>query len=295
MEHGMEIELKLQVAARSAWDALAAFVRARGEAAPPLEMEALYFDTPQADLRRARLAYRVRREGTRWVATLKGGGSSAGGLHRRSEWNRPAAGAQPDLSLFADVLDGSAALSAAELRPVVRTIFVRQAVLVQCEGATLEAALDCGAIEAGGRSAPILEVELELKAGRLAGALQFGAELAQRFPLVLESRSKFLRGLLLAGLAQESAAPPAAPATAQQALLSLAAQLRDAWAAGRRPDARGCLRCLDALTPLARRDAALGEALAVWRARLAEGGGETGGLLAVLLRVWKEIAEEADA
>ena len=63
METGKEIELKLQVACAADWEAICAYVRARGRAAAPVEMEAVYFDTPEADLRRARLAYRVRKEG----------------------------------------------------------------------------------------------------------------------------------------------------------------------------------------------------------------------------------------
>lgn len=288
-----EIELKLQVADASAWEALAAYVSARGEAARPLEMEAVYFDTLEEDLRRARLAYRVRREGAHWIATLKGGGSSGGGLHRRSEWNRPVIGPQPDLTLFADVLGERTFLAGKALQPVVRTAFVRQAVLLEWEGSVLEAALDRGVIEAGGQTAPILEVELELKRGCVTAALACGAQLAQRFPLVLEARSKYLRGLLLAGLAQDTRARPAPPVSAQDAVLSLAAHLRDAWAEGMRADAQFCLPRVEYLEQFPWKTAEVRAELALWRAHFAEETDENWKFLSILLRIWKEISADA--
>lgn len=287
MKTAEEIELKLQVADAADWEAICACVCARGRAAAPAEMEAVYFDTPEADLRRARLAYRVRREGAQWVATLKGGGSSQGGLHCRSEWNRPAAGAEPDLAQFADVLGEQAALAGKALHPIVRTAFVREAVLVECGGSLLEAALDRGLIEAGGRSAPILEVELELKRGSVQAALAFGAQLARHFPFVLEARSKFLRGLLLAGLAQEERPPALAPASALEAAQALAAHLCDAWRAGEAADARFCL---PHVAFLARKDWAapqLKAQLRQWQEALARGEAENRQALAILLSVWE--------
>lgn len=288
MKTAEEIELKLQVANAADWEAICAYVRAQGQAAAPVEMEAVYFDTPQADLRRARLAYRVRREGAQWVATLKGGGSSQGGLHRRSEWNRPVAGAQPDLSLFADVLGERAALAEKTLLPIVRTAFVREAVLLACGDAALEAALDRGAVEADGRTAPILEVELEVKRGGARAALAFGARLARRFPLVLEARSKFLRGLLLAGQAAERREAERAPDTALDAVQALAAHLCDAWRAGAKADARFCLPRVAFLAQKAWAEPGLQAQLNAWLEALLRGEAENGQALPVLLSIWKE-------
>lgn len=294
MESGEEIELKLQVVDAAVWPALCAFVRGQGQANEPLEMEAVYFDTPQADLRCAHLAYRLRREGVQWIATLKGGGSSAGGLHRRSEWNRPAAGAQPDLTQFADVLEARLArMEACSLHPIVRTAFVRETVLLECGGARIEAALDRGAIEAAGRSAPILELELELKCGGTADVLEFGAQLARRFPLVLESRSKFLRGLLLAGLAKEPHGLVKLPDAPLDAVLALAAHLRDAWKAGVAVNASFCLPRLDYLALFPWKCAAIASGLRDWRQALLEKSADEREFLSVLLCAWQEIVENA--
>jgi inorganic triphosphatase YgiF len=58
--------------------------------------------------------------------------------------------------------------SARPLRPVYRTRFRRSAWTVERDGATVELALDDGQIVAGAQREPILELELELKAGPAA-------------------------------------------------------------------------------------------------------------------------------
>ena len=98
----MEIELKLQCLNGAYWEklregrALAEWVLigSKGED----EMEAHYFDTPELALNRAGLSYRVRREGGVWVATVKDGGRSDGGLHRRQEWSIRVNDPQPDIN-----------------------------------------------------------------------------------------------------------------------------------------------------------------------------------------------------
>ncbi|HKX95056.1 MAG TPA: CYTH domain-containing protein, partial [Methylibium sp.] len=80
-----EVELKLQVPAA----ALAAVERelARGST-QRLRLQAIYFDTADRRLAAAGLALRVRKEGRRWVQTLKSG--SAHGIER-SEHDVPLA------------------------------------------------------------------------------------------------------------------------------------------------------------------------------------------------------------
>ena len=52
-------------------------------------MRAIYFDTADNSLRGKAMAFRVREENDRRVATLKWGGSADGGLHVRGELNVP--------------------------------------------------------------------------------------------------------------------------------------------------------------------------------------------------------------
>ena len=60
----------------------------RGQEKKP-HFNARYFDTPDFDLAKNDMAYRVRKEGCRWVAALKWKGHSEGALHMREEINVP--------------------------------------------------------------------------------------------------------------------------------------------------------------------------------------------------------------
>ncbi len=207
----METELKLQCLNGAYWEklregrALAEWVRigSKGED----EMEAHYFDTSDLALNRAGLAYRVRREGGRWVAAVKDGGKSDGGLHRRQEWSIEVASSKPELDLLKELEVWprlKAAAGKAVLEPIVITRFQRFWLEVDTpDGSRVELAFDRGVIIAGDKEEPIMEVELELLEGNSAVLLELGAILAKECGLRPESRSKYYRGLLLAGLAEE--------------------------------------------------------------------------------------------
>lgn len=206
----METELKLQCLNGAYWErlregrALAEWVvvGSTGED----EMEARYFDTAELALNKAGLAYRVRREGGTWVATVKGGGSSEGGLHRREEWSIAVEQPEADLAPLKSLAvwpQLCAAVGAAPLRPIVITRFQRFWKEVDTpDGSRVELAFDKGVIMAGDKQEPIMEVELELLEGNSAVLLELGAMLAKECGLRPESRSKYYRGLLLGGYVQ---------------------------------------------------------------------------------------------
>lgn len=168
-------------------------------------LDAHYFDTNTYCLQQEKLAYRIRREGGQWVATIKDGGLSSGGLHERQEWNVIVSDAQPDISVFEGTDIGQRLLDLVgdqRLEPIVITKFERRTLdVIMPDGSQIEVAADQGIIVAGAKNAPILEVELELKNGNPGALLQLGGALAREFPLLPEPDSKFYRGLLLAGLA----------------------------------------------------------------------------------------------
>ncbi len=201
-----EVELKLRLLAPEAWAEVFSVpaVAALLLTSPQDErLESWYYDTEEGDLQEAGLAYRIRLERGRWVATVKADSSAAGGLHERREWNVTVDGPEPRYDYFRETEAGqllTATGCGAPLTPRFSTVFDRRRADVALGDSRIEVAADRGAILAGGREEAIAEVELELKAGSAAAVLALGAELARQLPLAVEPRSKYHRALVLAGL-----------------------------------------------------------------------------------------------
>jgi triphosphatase len=151
----------------------------------------------------------VRREGRRWVQTVKGGGSAQGGLHQRAEMEIEVAGPRPDLSRVRDGDFAEAFASArlrAQLAPVFITEFTRVSRAIELDAeARVEASVDQGVIRSGKRAEPLSELELELKGGPPHRLYDLALKLAEDVPLSIEDRSKAERGYALAR--DERAAP----------------------------------------------------------------------------------------
>ena len=81
--------------------------------------------------------------------------------------------------------------------PVCGARFTRQALAVALPEGAVELALDKGILFAGDRELPIREVEVELKDGDPATAVQFAKELAEKYALQPETKSKFQRAKAL--------------------------------------------------------------------------------------------------
>lgn len=209
MSKHTEIELKLTCTDRRIWKKIMITPSLTEIAVPESKvcqtLEAHYFDTSTGCLQKAKLAYRIRREGEQWVATVKGGGSSNGGLHERSEWNVVVNNTQPDVNVFSNTDIGKKLIEVVGsqiLVPILITRFERTRLdVIMPDGSQIEVAADEGIIIAGSRTAPILEVELELKSGQPAAVIKLGGILGREYPLLPEADSKYYRGLKLAGLA----------------------------------------------------------------------------------------------
>lgn len=162
----------------------------------------VYYDTPDFALRRNGVAFRLRRERKQWMQTIKGGGSAAAGLHQRDEWEAPVLKGQPDFTKISDPsligLFSTAGLRE-QLRPLFSTVFNRSARTLRLpDGSEVEFCLDRGKIAAGDASAPICEIELELKSGSPLSLFQLARDLLQSIPFRLENVSKAERGYMLA-------------------------------------------------------------------------------------------------
>ena len=215
-----EIELKFQVPAARSQALLKAMATAT---ASRVSLRARYFDTPDRRLGQAGLALRVRKEGRRWVQTLKGAGD---GIWQRLEHEVPlrvAAGVQPlaDPALHDGTSAGDAlrqALGDGELQPIYGTEVMRTRRLVRAPGCVAELAFDQGALVAGDGRWPLCELEFELKAGEPGALVALASRWVERFGLTLDVRTKAERGERLARGVRMGAAVKAQPLALPEAV-----------------------------------------------------------------------------
>lgn len=165
-----ETELKLLLRPETL-PALLAHPLLGGRRPRPQHLYNTYVDTPALALMAQRIAVRERRAGRATLLTVKTAGTSAAGLSTRGEWEAPTRPGHPDFrALLGDhPLAGQLDALAGQLVPVFRTDFTRRRWLLRHGQAQIELALDQGRIVAGqgrqARAEPLLELELELKAG----------------------------------------------------------------------------------------------------------------------------------
>ena len=164
-----------------------------------LQLGNTYYDTPDGDLNRHKIALRIRKVGDRHIQTLKTRGEFVDGAHRRQEWEWPLIGTTLNMGLIADTPVGQS-VNLAELQPVFETNFQRRVVMIEQGESLVEVAIDSGEIVAGGQSHPLSEVEFELKAGDASLLLAWARRLADEVPVFLNLVSKAEQGYYLAGL-----------------------------------------------------------------------------------------------
>lgn len=194
-----EIELKLSLPAK-ALPALRRhpLVAAAAKRGATVTLDNTYDDTPDLTLKTRKVAVRTRRQGRRWLQTVKCAAPSTGGLSARPEWEQPYAGCFDFSAVDDPVTARLLAKHRDALVPVFTTRFRRET-RVHAPGDDVEILLmiDRGEIIAGERSAPICELELELRSGQPADLLALACELADSLPLVPSDLSKAERGYRL--------------------------------------------------------------------------------------------------
>lgn len=195
MPHDREIELKLEIEPQQA-QALSAVPQLGMSLANSKQLASTYFDTKKNGLRKAGVSLRVRRSGERFVQTVKLAGEGAG-LFSRSEWEWDVSGPRPDRDLLAgtpaaDVLNSTKLLARFETHVERCTWIVEEA------DGTIEVALDRGVLTADGRTAPVCEIEIELKGGEYTALFTFADALAAAVPVRIGVLSKADRGFALA-------------------------------------------------------------------------------------------------
>jgi inorganic triphosphatase YgiF len=168
---------------------------------PTQRLLSIYYDTPDLTLHKNKTAVRLRRAGSRWIQTVKTEGRVTAGLHQRPEWEQETTENTLDLQtlpdptlqeFFADDMLRQA------LQPVFMTEFSRSRRVLEWPGGdVVEFSLDRGEIRAGNCTAPICEVELELKAGASERLFTLASELQKTIALRPSNISKAARGYQL--------------------------------------------------------------------------------------------------
>ena len=163
-----------------------------------IQMETVYYDTPDGALSARRWTYRKRRENERTVITLK---TPAEG-YARGEWECEGA----DLATAPEALIAlgapealRAVLRGGTLKEVCGARFARRCAMLRLDGARCELACDTGWLLGGGRREALCELELELKDGSAEEMLVFARAIAAKYGLQEGKKSKFARARALAG------------------------------------------------------------------------------------------------
>ena len=201
-----EIELKFGLTDGAA-AAVDEALRARG--ATIEEIESRYWDSADRRLAHASLALRLRRTAQGWEQTVKADGPSP--AERLEETvlrpgERDELAPMPEIWLHAGseagaLLDAVLTKRGGKLVPlelVHATSVGRRVLRAESPGAEIEIALDRGSIEAGERSLPLCELEVELKHGDVAPLIAVGRANIDTHGMWLSTISKAMRGGWLA-------------------------------------------------------------------------------------------------
>jgi triphosphatase len=206
----MEIELKYKIGSVELFEKILSdtWIRTHAEYAEPeaVRMKAAYFDTEDHILIRHNIAFRIRSEGERTLATLKWRDDDDGisGLYIRSEVNVPVSDQSffhhPDPTIFQESPEGKDLLDLLDGNPLINVfdiVFTRNRYRIDYGHSILEIALDEGVAVAGQESMPIRELEIEVYSGNKEDLLLVGKKLADKYSLVPELKTKFARGVEL--------------------------------------------------------------------------------------------------
>jgi triphosphatase len=171
-----------------------------------------YFDTPDWRLADAGIAVRVRRDGARWLQTVKGPplAQAGGALHARGEYEWPLTGPHLDPVRLATTpwrRQFGDALAGGRLAARFTTDFERRTLAVVFpDGTRAKLCVDLGAIRGSGtsshgrrqtRSVRVAEIEIELESGNTARLFELAAALASTLPLTVATANKARRGQAL--------------------------------------------------------------------------------------------------
>jgi triphosphatase len=219
-----EIEVKLELAPASVRTLKTIPLFRTSKAMPKrADQVSVYFDTNKQTLRQKGLMLRVRRQGRRYLQTIKSNGNS--GIFQRDEWETEIAGKEPDLSKASGTALEPLLSNKVRrrLKPLFETRIHRTVYPVVSDGHAIAVSVDRGTIDTGKRSQPLCEIELELERGNAAELFDVARKLSQALPARLAVKSKSERGYEIIDGKEEL------PAKAQPVDLTASASARDAF------------------------------------------------------------------
>jgi inorganic triphosphatase YgiF len=165
-------------------------------------LRSIYFDTSDHALKAAGYAVRLRRDGRRWVQTIKTRPSAAAGLSESDEFECPAPGgrlrfeAVPDAGVRARILE---LIDGKGIGPICESVIRRtSSQLTLGDGTRAELAFDVGEIVASENAMPLREAEVELIEGSVTALFDLARNLLPEGGLRFSHLSKAERGYLLA-------------------------------------------------------------------------------------------------
>jgi inorganic triphosphatase YgiF len=206
----MEIELKYSIpddlTADRIWEDAQLLSWEEEDTREKVAMKAAYFDTDDMVLSHHDIAFRIRKEGTRIVASLKWGGKTEGALFQRQEINVPvddeACFMMPSPQLFKESDIGKQIIdliAGRRLNCIVEMSFMRRRFRIDKDDTIIEVSIDNGEIITDRGTEPISEIEFELFSGEQDVLTKLGGELAEKYQLSPGLSSKYKRGLTLLG------------------------------------------------------------------------------------------------
>ncbi len=204
----MEIEMKYAIRDKEIADAIWEddYFNEIGDASSreTVYMKSAYFDTEEGILLKNDVAFRVRMEGNKVVASLKWNGSSTEGLHTREEVNvpvdDPACFLEPSPDIFRESDQGKAMMELIgeeHLYSILEMNFIRRRFRVDYGNSIMELAIDTGDILTDCGEVPICELEIELFSGEQEDVAALGNILKEKYDLIPLDASKYARGLQL--------------------------------------------------------------------------------------------------
>ncbi len=167
-------------------------------------LQSRYYDTPKRKFAKLGMVFRVRKEPSGYVATIKTEHKNSGGLSERMEYNVDLTTETPDFEGFSKIDFIVDIKAIVEKEGTVEELFCvdvqrRLCDLALTEETVVEMAVDIGKIIAGDKTLPIAELEFELKKGNLQDLIDFIAQLSSIVPIYSQAKSKYFQGCELSG------------------------------------------------------------------------------------------------